>query len=362
MKRVLLSHAGGCIGLGFARALKAAPEPFYLIGVDAGKFSLQRAKTDEKYLIPRANDDAFLPVLKAIIDETQPDLLWVQHDAEIAVVSKIAYSLSVPTFLPQADTVAVCQDKMASYHRLHEARVPVPESRLICTEDDLRQAFRELGDEVWLRAIKGTAGNGSLPVSDFHFAKDWIDFHHGWGQFMAAERLTQRSVSWESIWREGQLIAAQGANHLYWEFPGLTLSGVSGVIGASQFMANPVVDETAARAITAVTKKPHGVFTVDMSYDAQGIPKVTEINIGRFMSGGVICCVAPGINAPYLAVQVALGEEPVKEVPLFNLVPQDTVLTHGVDMEPVLWNIQQMEGYAQALQRRRAALDAPAVG
>jgi len=70
---------------------------------------------------------------------------------------------------------------------------------LIRADDDLRQAFLELGDELWLRAIKGTAGQGSLPVSDFHFAKDWIDFHHGSGQFMAAERLTSRSVSWESI-------------------------------------------------------------------------------------------------------------------------------------------------------------------
>ena len=77
MKRVLLTSAGGRLALGVTRALKAAPEPLHLIGVDSNKFMLQRAETDENYLVPRANDSDYIPCLRSIIDETGTDFLFV---------------------------------------------------------------------------------------------------------------------------------------------------------------------------------------------------------------------------------------------------------------------------------------------
>lgn len=362
MKRVLLSHAGGRLGLGFTRALKAAPEPLHLIGLDAGKFSLQRAETNEKYLMPRANDEDYIPVLKSIIDETRAEFLWVQHEAEIAIVSQHAHSLSIPTFLPPPETIALCQDKLASYQRLCQAGVPVPDSILLRTEGDLHQAFRELGREIWLRAISGTGGRGSLPVSDYDFAKRWVDFHQGWGRFMAARRLTPKMVTWESIWENGRLIFAQGRMRLYWEFGNLTLSGVTGVGGAHRWVDDPVVDDIAMRAIKAIDPSPHGVFSADMTYDWQDLPNVTEINVGRFMSGGVVHFFKYGLNVPYLTMQVGLGKEQVREVPLLNPLAQNVVLIHGVDIMPVVVDVRELEDCTEALERRRAALRAPTIG
>jgi len=362
MKRVLLSHAGGRLGLGFTRALKAAPEPLHLIGLDAGEFSLQRAETDEKNLTPRANEEDYIPVLKSIIAETRPDFLWVQHEAEIDVVSQNAHSLGIPTFLPPPETIALCQDKLASYQRLYQAKVPVPDSILLHNEADLHQAFRELGREIWLRAISGTGGRGSLPVADYDFAKRWVDFHQGWGRFMAARRLTQKMVTWESIWREGKLIFAQGRMRLYWEFGNLTLSGVTGVGGAHRWVADPVVDDIAMRAIKAINPNPHGVFSVDMTYDWQDLPNVTEINVGRFMSGGVVHFFEYGLNVPYLTMQVGLGTEQDMGLPMLNPLAQNVVLIHGVDILPVVVDVRELEGCTEALEKRRATLRAPTIG
>ena len=45
-----------------------------------------------------------------------------------------------------------------------------------------------------------------------------------------------------------------------------------------------MVDEIALRAITAVDGSPHGIFSVDLTYDDEGVPNPTEINIGRFFT------------------------------------------------------------------------------
>ena len=298
MKRVLVSHAGGRIGLGFTRALRAALEPFHLIGVDANPVHVHRAVTDEKYLVPRADQENFLPALRSVIEDTRPDLIWPQHEGEIATLSRVAPLVGARTFLPSPETIALCQDKMGSYRRLHDAGLPVPLSMPMDSEDDLRRAFQELGPSLWLRATHGVAGRGSLPVSDYDTAKKWISFHRGWGRFMAAQRMTERTVTWESIWRDGRLIAAQTKTRLFWEFSNLTPSGVTGIAGAHKFVRDPLVDQIGPTAVKALDATATGIFGVDMVYDREGVPRITEVNAGRFQSGGAIHVPREGFNLP----------------------------------------------------------------
>lgn len=354
MKKIIFTHAGGRIGIGFGRSMKSAPEPFHLIGLDADSVKINRAIADEKFLIPRAKDSAFLPVLRSIIEETRADLLWVQHEAEIAVVSANRETLPIPTFLPRKATVMRCQDKLASYEWWRHA-VPTPPSMLISKPEDLHEAFRRFGASIWLRATTGAGGRGSLPVSDFDTGRRWIDYHQGWGQFMAAKRLSDQTVTWESIWQDGKLIAAQGRRRLYWEFSNLTASGVTGIGGAHRWVNDPALDKIAVTAITAVDPRPNGLFAVDMAFDEQGVPNVTEINIGRFMSGGTISF-PHRVNMPYIAVKAALGEPLDIQVPILNPFPTDVYLIHGMDVIPVVVPIREVDRLAENLARRIAAL------
>jgi hypothetical protein len=155
---------------------------------------------------------------------------------------------------------------------------------------------------------------------------------------------------------DGKLIAAQGKRRLYWEFGSLTLSGVTGISGANQYIADPVVDDIAIRAIKALAQEPHGVFFVDMTYDEEDVPNVTEVNAGRFGSSGIVHSHTDGHNFPYLAVQVALGEQPRMELPLLNPLNQDMVLIHGIDIIPVVADLVELDRCEKDLERRRTAL------
>lgn len=360
MMRILLTHAGGSLGIGFSRALKAAPESIHLIGVDAQPFSLQRAVTDEKHLVPMASDEGYLQVLRDLVAQRRPDLLLVLNEHEMAVVAPSLDRLGAPAFMPQPDVIALCQDKMASYERWKAEGIPVPESMMVRSQEDLRAAFDRLGARLWLRKIRGVGGSGAFATSQWETAKGWIDAHQGWGEFMAAEPLAGETVTWECIWNAGELVAAQGRKRLSTEFANLTPSGITGVGGAHEWVSDPAVDKLAQRAIKSAAREPHGLFTVDMTYDHARVLKVTEVNAGRLnYCGSVIHMFSQGVNLPYLAVQVAMGRRPKAQTPLLNPLPQDLILIHGIDIEPLVLSREAVLRKVLALEQRKGAWSGP---
>ncbi len=353
MKRVMITYAGGAAGIGFTRSLQAAPELFYTIGLDSNAFMLQRAETDEKHLVPRADDEDFIPVLQSLVQETRPDVLCVQLSKEVPVVSAARDALGTRTFLPSHLTIEVCDDKMASQRVWERAGLPVPRSMLLSSEEDLTAAFRQLGPRLWLRAISGTGGKGAFPTSDFDQARHWVQLHQGWGRFMAAECLEKDSVTWQSIWRNGELLVAQSRKRLYWEFAGIAPSGVTGITGAGMTVSDAALTETARAAVLAIDPRPHGVFSVDLTYDSGGTPRLTEINCGRFFTTHHFFTAA-GLNMPYIYVKAALDEKLPPIARGLDPVASGLVWIRGMDVEPVLTNLAYVQSFERALEERRA--------
>ena len=305
MKRILVTGAGGSPSIGFTRSLRAASEPFYLIGFDTNPYNLLRAETDERYLVPSVKSPDYLPVVLDIIQETNPDLIHVQISAEMIAISGLRDKLPCKVFLPDHKTILTCEDKFASYTCWREAGLKVPETMMLNKPEDLQEAFDKFGPRLWLRFISGSAGRGALPTSDFEEARLWIDFRKGWGEFSASECLEEQTITWQSIWKNGELLVAQGRKRLYWEFANRAPSGVTGITGTGVTVSDPVVDEIAKRAIMAIDSRPNGIFGVDLTYDKNGVPNPTEINIGRFFTTHQFFTKA-GLNMPYIFVQAGL--------------------------------------------------------
>lgn len=358
MKRILLTQAGSRLGMGISHALKAAPESFHLIGVDTDKFNLQRAVTDERYLLPNAEAETFLPVFESIVAETKPDLIWPVEQAEMTALAPVAAFLGATVYLPGSDTIAVCDDMEALFRRLAEQGVSVPPTVFLHSEADLERAFTELSGEIWLHKAGEYGGRSSVPVADFASAKRWLDFHYGWGSFLAMPELTSKSVMWESVWDRGRLVAAQGSERLYWEFSKLTPSGVTGMGGAHQWMNSPAVDAAAEQAIRAAAEVPHGAFSVEFMYDTSGALNVLDVLPGRFIQGGAVHFAAIGASFPYIAAQVAFGELRQSATPILNSYPTETAVVYGMDIEPLITDVHQADRLTDALALRRAHIRA----
>ena len=355
VKRILVTAAGGSPATNFVRSLRDAPEPFHLVGIDANKFTLQRAETDQKFLVPKAKDPAYLGVLQDVVKETGVEFIHCQMSYEMLTISALREKLGVRTFLPAHRTIDICENKFLSYEHWQKAGIPVPATMMLHDVEDLKEAFRRFGPKLWLREIRGSAGRGSLPTDDFETGMRWIDLHKGWGNFTAAECLQPESITWQSIWKDGELVVAQGRKRLYWEFSNRAPSGVTGITGTGVTVSDPVLDDLAQRAVRAVDDRPNGIFGVDLTFDKKGVPNLTEINIGRFFTTHYFFTAA-GLNMPYIYVKLGYGEPLPPLEKKINPLPPGLAWVRGMDCEPVLIPMNEIDACEQALKARIARL------
>jgi carbamoyl-phosphate synthase large subunit len=322
----------------------------HLVGADSDKYLLMRAETDERHLVPMARDPLYIDVLSDLIRETGCELVHAQNDEELAVISAHREEIPAITFLPAKETVELCLDKHASHQHWRQAGLPQPETVLVSNEDDLRGALANYG-RVWLRDTTGAAGRGALAADDFEVARAWLNFKRGWGHYTAAEHLRPDSVTWMSLWNDGELIVAQGRRRLYWELARLAPAGVTGLTGTGVTTSDPSIDEMALRAIDAIDRRPHGIFSVDLTYDQSGVMNPTEINIGRFFTTHEFFTQA-GLNMPLLLVKLAWGENLPAGYPVMNPLPDDLAWVRGIDFLPTLTTVAEIEASVAGLERR----------
>ena len=181
-----------------------------------------------------------------------------------------------------------------------------------------------------------------MPTDSYSFAKIWIDRFKGWGQFTASELLSKNTVTWQSIWHHGVLVVAQTRRRLSWNFGNRTLSGVTGITGVGETTSDPIVDQVSQEAIFAIDPTPHGIFSVDMTYDFAGVPNPTEINISRFFTTHYFFTKA-GINFPEIYVTLGLEGKLPNLTKILNPLPDGLLWIRGMDVEPVLTNSEALK-------------------
>jgi len=354
IKRILVGGAGGAPSLNFIRSLRDSKEKFYLIGVTCNKYDLCKSigLVDRYFLVPPAKDEQdYVPVVKQIIKETRPDFFHAQNDEEVFVVSKYRDEWGVSTFLPRHEVVEICQDKFKSAEAWKDAGMKVPKTYMINSEKDLKDAFRKIKGKVWVRAISGAFGKWSLPTDNFNFARHWINYYKGWGNFSVAEYLSPDSITWLSIWKNGQLLVAQGRKRLYWEFGNRSVSGVTGITGTGVTVSDSKLDKLAIKAIQAIDDCPHGIYGVDLTYDRDGAANPTEINIGRFFTTHQFFTEA-GLNMPYIYIKAAFGEKLPAIRKKINPLPDGLAWVRGMDVEPVLIPYKEIQSFETQLKER----------
>lgn len=348
MTTILVAGAGGAPSEGVINSLLLSKKHETVIGMGSEPTDLVLSHAERKYYVPYANRPEYKDALMKILEKEKPGLIHFQNDLEIFYASQIRddiHAAGTKTFLPPHDVIDTCVHKYKSWLKFKQAGIKVPENMMIHTPEDLEKAFRELGDKdgrIWLRASSiGGGGKGSIPTNDHQLAKSWIDRNNGWGDFVAAQMLTPETITWLSVWYEGELVVAQTRKRTGWVHGNRSASGVTGVTKVGQTCSDAKVDEIAIRTIKSVTDKPHGIFGVDMAYDFDGIPNPTEINIARFFTT-VLFFTQAGLNMPEIFKDLGLyGEFPKLEKKI-NPLPDGLLWLRGMDTKPRLMTADEI--------------------
>ena len=348
-KTILVAGAGGAPSEGVIYSLLQSPEKEKVVGMGSVPTDLIMSKACEKYTMPWAYEESYHDALIRLLEKVRPDFVYFANDVEIFYASKMREDIlktGTKIFMPEHDVIDTCVDKWKSYLAFEKAGVKVPKNMMIHTEEDLKTAFKELADsdgKVWFRAASmGGGGKGSLPTNDYSMAKAWIDRYNGWGDFVAAEMLTPNTVTWMSIWYEGELIVAQTRKRSGWIHGNRTVSGITGVTKVGITYSDDMVNKIAMDTVHAVSDKPHGIFGVDMAYDKDGVPNPTEINISRFFTT-IRFFTEAGLNMPVIYKDLGLyGKKPELEKTI-NPLPDGLLWLRGMDTTPVLTTREEVE-------------------
>jgi len=349
MKKIVIAGAGGAPSEGVINSLLKNNKSDIIIGIGSEPTDLVLSNANKKYLVPYADSPDYFSVLTKILKIEKPDLIHFQNDLEIFYASKyrhIIHSTGTKTFMPDHDVIDTCVHKYKSYLKIKDAGIKVPENIFINNEFDLKEAFRRLGDsdgKIWLRSSTiGGGGKGALPTNNFSFAKGWLNHFDGWGEFLAASMLTSSTVTWLSIWYNGELVVAQTRIRKGWTHGNRSISGVTGVTKVGETFSDKKVDDIAINTIKAVSEKPHGIFGVDMAYDKDGIPNPTEINISRFFTT-VLFFTEAGLNMPEIFKDLALHDQKPLLKKVINPLEDGKLWLRGMDTKPRILTSDEIE-------------------
>ncbi len=346
MKRILVTGAGGAGAINMCRSLMMAPEPLYLVGCDAGPHFLHLAETHERHLVPRADRrDEYLAALSKLVVARRIDLILPNNSIEALVLSENRRALPAPVFLPRPRTLAIANNKWDSYLLWRSAGLPVPRTFLIEAPDDIVAVFREVESRpVWVRGA-GIPGKGigvaSLPCRTPEQAEAWVDYWGGWGGMIASEFLPGDNLTWIGLWRGGELITSQGRQRDAYIIPHVSPSGVTGAPAISHTVRRDDLNRLGVEASTVLDPELDGVAFLDFKCDAEGRPKLTEINAGRFGTTHHFYTVA-GLNLPWLLTRMALGQPLPEGGAQYNPLPEGLYWVRTLDSSPALVSAEEL--------------------
>ncbi len=348
-KKIVVTGAGSAQSNATINCLLMAGDGEEIIGPGADPVDLMFCRAHRRYLVPHAKRGDHKQVLLKLLEQERPDMIHFQHDLEVwksLQFREEIEALGVKMLVPDFETVDTCVHKYKSWVKFKAAGVPVPENLEINDRADLKRALSELGDKdgkIWIRAKSiGNGGKGSLAVSDFEEAEKWVERNNGWGEFVAAELLTDRTITWLSMWVDGKLVVAQGRRRHSWAYSAMSPSGVTGITKVCETVSDPQVDDIAVKAIRAITPVPNGIFGVDMTYDRHGVPNPTEINVSRFFTTIQFFAEA-GLNMPKILKDIVLyGKYPELAKPV-NPLPDGLLWLRALDAPPILTTAAEMD-------------------
>ena len=291
-RRVLVMGAGTGACNNLVRSLKAGDAGAYIVGCNDDRFTLKQSSADRLYLTPPVTAAEFESALLRLLDHEKIDLVIPSGDGDVLALSTLREKLGSRCFLPDAQVIDLCQDKLDLTQFLAARGVPVPATCAVTHLDRVDVIFKQLGRSrpLWCRVRAGSRSLGAAPVNTVRQARAWIRYWEEMrgipaDRFMLSEYLPGRDFMCMSLWRNGQMVLVTTFEKLSYFGGESHPSGTSSLSSLAKTIIDDRLVDISNRAIRAISPEASGAFSIDLKENAEGIPCITEINAGRFFIG-----------------------------------------------------------------------------
>lgn len=345
--RVLVPGAGTGPGNSLIRSLRSGDASFVVVGCHDDRFALRKSTADRNYLLPPRTHPRYPAALRHVVRREKIAVLIPNTDEDVSLVSRMRASLPCRLFLPSRPAVALCQDKYRLTAHLGARGVSVPRTFPLRSGAAVARAFRALGRpaRVWCRIRSGSGSRGAAPMTNARQAASWIAY---WREmrgvparaFTIAEYLPGRDFACQSLWKDGALVLVKTVERLSYFGGGSQPSGASSIAALAKTVVDPRVVDACVAAVRTLGRRVTGAFSVDLKEDARGVPCVTEINAGRFITMMNFFDLAGKHNMTLTYVRLALGE-PVELGEPYDAV-EDHYFVRDVDALPGIFHADDL--------------------
>lgn len=351
-RHVLVTGVGGIGGVNFVTSLRLAEKQsdqkvrYFIVGTEYNKYYIDFAELDSRVKTPKHSDANFLPTIVKLLTQHKIQFIHPQPSVEAKVISSIKHDLPAKSYLPKPEDIML--DKHLIAERLALEGVPVPATRKAGSQNDIESAFADFGNPLWLRARSGAGGRLGLKVKSVEEANLWIKFNQLQGrasaeEFLIHEYLPGRDLAFDSLWHDGKLLLCFSRERLEYPLRNISLSGITGTPSVARILYESEITETGIAAVKALDPKPHGFFSVDMKEDADGRPKVTEVD-GKWHTTAALWGYAfakayekPELNLAHNYVEIGSGLRSAgDEDTIVDFFPKDHYLIRQMDSGVIL--------------------------
>lgn len=345
--RVVVNRAGSGAANNLIRSLRAGGRPVYVIGCHHDPFVLRKSAADANCLVPRVGHQHFTEALCRVIRNERADLFLPHTDDDVELASRLREALPCRVFLPPPDVIELCQDKYRLNTWLAARGVPVPLTYPVTPPSRVEEVFARLAPRspLWCRVRTGSGSVGATPVRTVEQARAWISYWQDMrgvppDAFVLSEYLPGRDFACQMLWRSGVPVLTKTCERLSYFGGAGRPSGVSSVAALAKTVYEPGVRDICVAAIRALGADVSGAFSVDLKEDAFGLPRITEINAGRFITMMNLFDFTGKRSMTATYVALALGE-PVDGGDDYD-VDEEHYFMRDVDTVPAIFHADEL--------------------
>ena len=258
---------------------------------------------DRLYKVPGVNELNYREVVQGILDKEQPDAVMVLPELEVLYWAKNPFE-GVNYITPSAEFCELAISKRKLFNLLKGTGL-VPVSEDLNREDVFDDSYKlPLEFPMWVRdASAGTAsGKGSFKANNLIELRAWVMINTGIDNFQISEFCSGGNYGVLCLFENGKLLKCAIAERLEYIMAKVSVSGITGNTSKGRFLND---EHIKAQALDAIDRVMNGVVVVDMKADANGVAKVTEINI-RYVAYNSLLANA-GFNLAEYHVLTTLG-------------------------------------------------------
>jgi carbamoyl-phosphate synthase large subunit len=240
-----------------------------------------------RYLVPKAEDPAFVPIVMKICKHEKIDVIFPTHSKDIFVLAEFTErfrEIGLNMCLSTQETYLMTEDKKMCSYVLKEAGIPTP------------KIYNKPKFPCMLKPINSSGSKKTYKIED----EEDLEYNQSTGSFMSEFIKGQEYVVDGVSDLKGKVIAC---------IPRIRQEAKGGICIKAQTIKDEKLEEAAIKV--AELFKMVGGWNIQFIRRAElGGDKDYVIDVNnRLPSGGTPLAVASGLNIPEIMVKLALGEK-----------------------------------------------------